>query len=171
MKDVVAYIDGANLRMCTNKFVWKLDYRRLRIWLLEKYKVRTAYLFLGFVPQYKNLYRYLQDSGYELIFKQVAYGADGKLKGNCDADLVVSAMKDFYENVFDKAILVSSDGDYTSLVLFLLEKNKLQTIVSPAPPSACSLLLKRTGAKIAYLSDQKHVLSALNEKSPDQDET
>lgn len=154
----VAYIDGANLHKGVAQLGWTLDYGRLRIWLREKYGVQQAYLFLGLVPKYKNLYTRLQEQGYTLVFKEVTYDGAGKIKGNCDADIVVHAMRNAYENNFDRALLISSDGDYASLVSFLIEKNKLIIILSPASAKKCSILLKRTGAKIAYIGDQKNIL-------------
>ena len=65
-----------------------------------------------------------------------------------------------------KAVLVSSDGDYAGLVKFLLEKDKFLAVVSPAVAIKCSILLKRTGAKISYLNDQKSILRAQKRKSP-----
>jgi len=79
------------------------------------------------VPKYKNLYTHLQELGFTLVFKEVTYDGNGKVKGNCDADIVVKVIRDAYENTFKKAILVSSDGDYASLASFLIEKNKLHT--------------------------------------------
>ena len=67
-------------------------------------------------------------------------------------------MRDAYENKFDKMLLVSSDGDYTPLVSFLIEKDKLEAILSPAISKKCSILLKRTGARIAYIHDQQSIL-------------
>jgi uncharacterized LabA/DUF88 family protein len=153
-----AYIDGANLHTCANSLEWKLDYGKLRIWLKEKYAVQCVYLFLGFIPHYQNLYDSLKILGYELIFKEVIYDHHGKVKGNCDTDIVVHIMKDVYEDRTEKVILVSSDGDYASVVSFLLEKDRLEAILSPALPSRCSVLLKRTHAKIVYLDDQKSIL-------------
>jgi uncharacterized LabA/DUF88 family protein len=86
------------------------------------------------------------------------YDGNGKPKGNCDADLVLQAARDSYENSCDKAIIVSSDGDYASLVEFLKDKNRLLTILSPSVEKKCSILLKRTGAKIVYLNDKKSIL-------------
>lgn len=171
VKNNVAYIDGANLHKGISGLGWKLDYGRFRIWLSEKYKVSQAYLFLGLVPKYKNLYTQLQEQGFTLIFKEVTYDGNGKVKGNCDADIVVRAMRDAYENTFDMAVLVSSDGDYASLVSFLIEKDKLGIILSPAVAEKCSILLKRTGAKIAYLNDQKIILASQKEKAPNADGT
>lgn len=150
---------------------WNLDYRRLRVWLHEKYKVRQAYLFLGLVPKYKSLYTNLQEKGFTLVFKEVTYDGNGKAKGNCDADIVVRVMRDAYESTFDKVVLVSSDGDYASLVSFLIEKGKMLTVLSPYETKKCSVLLKRTGVSIAYISDQKSALQVQKEKTPDADGT
>jgi uncharacterized LabA/DUF88 family protein len=155
----VAYIDGANLHKGVESLGWELNYKRFRVWLSEKYHVQTAYLFLGLLPQYKDLYTRLQEAGFTLIFKEVVYDGAGKPKGNCDADLVLKSVQDFYEKRFDKAILVSSDGDYSGLVSFLLENEKFLSVLSPSNQQSCSVLLKRTGAKIAYLYDQRGLLS------------
>jgi len=157
-KNNVAYIDGANLHKGIENLDWEFDYGRFRIWLKEKYGVDQAYLFLGLIPKYKDLYTKLQEQGYTLVFKEVIFDGEGKAKGNCDADIVVQAMRDAYENKFDKAILVSSDGDYAPLVKFLKEKNKIEFILSPYETKRCSVLLKRTGVKIAYISDQENIL-------------
>ncbi len=167
----IAYIDGANLHKGAIELGWALDYGKLRIWLREKYGVRQAYLFLGLVPKYKNLYTYLQEQGYTLIFKEVTYDGNGKIKGNCDADIVVRVMRDAYENRFEQAVLVSSDGDYASLVSFLVEKNKIRTVLSPYETKRCSILLKKTGVSIAYIGDQKIILQSQNKKAPNADET
>jgi len=95
---------------------------------------------------------------FTLVFKEINYDGNGKVKGNCDADIVVRAMRDAYENTFNKAVLVSSDGDYASLVSFLIEKKKMLVVLSPYETKKCSVLLKRTGVPIAYISDQKSVL-------------
>ena len=166
-----AYIDGANLYRGVEGLGWKLDYRRLRVWLSEKYGIKNAYIFIGLIPKYKELYKYLQECGFTLIFKEVVYDGDGKPKGNCDADLVLQATRDAYENKFDKAIIVSSDGDYAGLVKFLKEHGKFKIILSPHTKDLCSILLKRTNAPIAYLNDQKSILRVRKEKAPDADKT
>ena len=157
-KNNIAYIDAANLHKGIAILGWKLDYHRFRVWLSEKYHVQTAYLFIGLIPKNKDLYGYLQKCGFTLIFKEVVYDGSGKAKGNCDADLVMQSMQDAYEMTFDQAVLVTSDGDYAPLVNFLLSRNKMLTVLSPSNPKKCSILLKRTNVKIAYLNDQRSIL-------------
>lgn len=162
-----AYIDGANLYRGVQSLGWQLEYRKFRVWLKDKYGIKTAYLFLGLIPKYKELYKYLQESGFTLVFKEVVYGGDGKPKGNCDADLVLQAVRDVYEEKCDGAVIVASDGDYASMAAFLIEKKKLVTVLSPRNAKHCSILLKRTGARIAYIDDQRALLEfCQNKKAP-----
>ena len=48
----------------------------LPLWLTEKYAVKQAYLFMGLIPKYKDLYTYLSECGFTLVFKDVV----GELK-------------------------------------------------------------------------------------------
>jgi len=68
-------------------------------------------------------------------------------------------------------LIVSSDGDYSSLVKFLHDNNKLLGILSPALQEKCSILLKRTGARISYINDKRFILEKRKEKAPDTDGT
>ncbi len=138
-----------------------MDYARFRVWLKEKYKVEVAYIFIGLIPKYKDLYAYLQRCGFELQFKDVVY-SEGLPKGNCDSDLLMKACIDLYEGDLNRAVIVSSDGDYAPLIKTLIEKGKLEIILSPAAPKDCSILLKRTGAPIAYINDQRLILEEKN---------
>ena len=153
-----AYIDGANLHRGVESLGWKLDYRRFRSWIRQKFSVADAYLFIGLMPKHAALYTSLQNAGYKLVFKEVVYDGKGNAKGNCDADLVLHAVRDYYENGVATVILVSSDGDYAPLVKFWLEKGIHCTILSPASIRKCSILLKRIGVPIVYLEDVKRKL-------------
>lgn len=166
-----AYIDGANLNNALKELGWLLDYKRFRVWLSDKYAVERAYIFIGFIPRYEKLYTYLQSAGFTLIFKEVIYDGSGKAKGNCDADLVLRAVSDYYENNFNKIILVSSDGDYAGLVKFFKEQQVLNCVISPS--NKCSYLLRKLNISLVYLSTQKLKLKLLpkKEKAPDKDET
>lgn len=134
---------------------WQLDYRRFRSWIRQKFGVTDAKLFIGLLPKHASLYSSLQNAGYKLVFKEVVYDGNGMAKGNCDADLVIQAVRDLYENEVGSIVLVSSDGDYTPLVNLCIEKGVTCTILSPAPINKCSILLKKTGAPIVYLDDVK----------------
>lgn len=167
--NIFAYIYGANLYKGISELGWQLDYARFRVWLKDKYGVNRVYLFIGLIPKYKSLYTFLQEAGFTLIFKETTYDHDGKAKSNCDADLVLRVVCDFYENKIDKAVLITGDGDFAGLVQFLIAKNKLKVILAP-DNEKCSILLKRTGAVITYLKELKTNL-AIKEKAPGKDRT
>ena len=78
---------------------WSIDWVRFRKYLVDKYSVSTAYLFIGFMQSNQDLYSELQKAGYVLIFKPIIVDNNGKAKGNCDADLVLRAIleKDNYD--------------------------------------------------------------------------
>ena len=141
-----------------NTLGWELDYKKFRVWLTDKFRITKAYLFIGNIPKYGKLYAHLQECGYILIFKEVVYDNNGKPKGNCDADLVLKATQDFYTRSYEKMLLISSDGDYSSLISFVMSEKRLLGILSPANEKKCSVLLKRTGAKIFYINEQKKIL-------------
>ncbi|KKQ55029.1 MAG: hypothetical protein US74_C0044G0002 [Parcubacteria group bacterium GW2011_GWA2_38_13] len=92
-----AFIDGANLHKGIKDLGWNLDYKRFRVWLREKYSIDRAYIFIGLVSKHKDLYIFLQEAGFMLVFKETTLDGEGRIKGNCDADLVLKAVVDFYE--------------------------------------------------------------------------
>ena len=157
-----AYIDGVNLHKGIASLGWMLDYNRFRVWLKEKYGVTKAYLFIGFVGKYKNLYTRLQEAGFILVYKEVSYDNTGKVKGNCDAALVLKAVVDYYEHQFSQAVIVSSDGDYAELVGFLKERGVLRLLISPN--DRCSYLLRKQNIPLLYVSTQKSKLESRIEK-------
>lgn len=151
-----AFIDSQNLNLSIQSLGWKLNFARFRIYLKEKYKVEIAYLFIGYLPENQDLYNSLQKYGYVLIFKPTLKYKDGKIKGNCDAELVLQAMIDYA--LYDKAIIVSGDGDFHCLIHYLSQQDKLEKVLIPNKFSYSALLKKFTGKKIAFINDLKDKL-------------
>ncbi len=153
---VSAFIDSNNLNLGIETLGWKLDWRKFRIYMKEKYNVSTAYLFIGYVPTNQDLYSSLQKAGYVLVLKPTIPDKDGNTKGNIDADLVLQTMID-YSN-YDKAIIVSSDGDFYSLVKYLYENSKLRLVMSPYNKTCSSLLKKSAKEKIVFMDNLREKL-------------
>ena len=165
----VAFIDSQNLNLGIQKLGWKLDYRKFRIYLAEKYGVETAYLFIGFVALNQDLYDNLQKAGFILKFKPTVPDADGKIKGNCDADLVLHAALTLEE--YGRAVIVSSDGDFYSLVQYLYEHDKLETVLSPNMQHCSSLLKRAARERIRFMSNLENKLAYVKRKAPPADGT
>ncbi len=163
-----AFIDSQNVNLSIQSMGWKLDFARFRVYLSDKYHVKVAYIFIGYVEGNASLYAHLQKMGYICIFKPTLLYKDGTTKGNCDAELVLQAMIDYDE--YDKALIVTGDGDFYCLVKHLLDKNKLQAVLIPNKFKFSALLKLRELRKfLKYMNDLRIRLEY--KKRPHEDET
>ncbi|HEY5668080.1 MAG TPA: NYN domain-containing protein [Candidatus Saccharimonadales bacterium] len=167
-----AFIDSQNLNLAIRDLGWRLDFRKFRIYLHEKYNVDKAYLFVGYLPQNAALYARLQEAGFICIFRPTLTYKDGTTKGNCDAELVLQSMIDI--NDYDKAIIVSGDGDFQCLAKYLHEQGKLGILLIPNQKKF-SALLKFDIFKPyhRFVSDLRKKLEYIptKKKNPHKDET
>jgi uncharacterized LabA/DUF88 family protein len=139
---IYAFIDSQNLNLGIRDQKWELDFSKFRIYLRDKYKVGKAFLFIGYVSGNEDLYTYLQKVGYIIIFKPTLAVKKGKkaiVKGNVDAELVLHTMIEFKN--YNKAVLISGDGDFRCLIEYLSKKNKLYKLIIPNKKKYSSLLL------------------------------
>jgi uncharacterized LabA/DUF88 family protein len=177
---VYAFIDSQNLNVSVQKFGWKMNWHKFRLFLAEKYGVTEAFMFIGYVPEFESMYEQLHETGYAVVLKptydmtrpqpELAKPAEGgepaepeekkPVKGNIDADLVLWAMKEI--NHYDKAIIVSGDGDFYSLVEYLEEQGKLLHIF--APTGHYSRLFNRFEKYIVRLDQFRRELSYWDSK-------
>ncbi|HEY4508829.1 MAG TPA: NYN domain-containing protein [Candidatus Paceibacterota bacterium] len=157
MSKINIYIDGNNLYRSAKELNFEIDYKKFRGWLRQKYHVANAYLFIGLVPDRVKFYEYLQECGFILIFKQTI-SVSGVIKDNCDAELVLKTVSDFYTKTFDKCLLITGDGDFGCLVEFLVDNSALSAVVAP-DEKKCSILLKNKNIEITFLNDHYHKFS------------
>jgi uncharacterized LabA/DUF88 family protein len=138
--------------------VWRVDLARFRTYLEQKYNVRRAYYYLGYIQEganFENLYESIQTAGFILVFREHNSAMLGKKKGNVDSDIIFSAMKRLYEkDVFGKIVLVSGDGDYKSLVDFLVQEDRFEKILFPNRKFRSSLYKSLSSTYFAYLDDE-----------------
>lgn len=170
---VFAFIDSQNLNLGTSKDIykgkkliykgWKLDFKEFRFYLSDKFRVTKAYLFIGYLKQYEEMYKRLKSYGYEMIFKPTVKDNQGKPKGNVDAELVLQASAIEFSK-YGKAVIVSGDGDFRCLHEFLKKKGKLFKIIIPNTKSQSSLLKEFEEYKV-FLQFEKEKLEAKANKS------
>jgi uncharacterized LabA/DUF88 family protein len=147
---VYAFIDSQNLNVSVQRLGWKMDWKKFRQFLADKYGVTQAFMFIGYIPEQEKMYEQLHDAGYAVVLKptfdmtrprpdapdeQGAKKGKGEedekhVKGNVDADLVLWAMKEMKD--YDQAVIVSGDGDFYSLVEYLVEQKRLHTLLAPS---------------------------------------
>lgn len=175
-----AFIDSQNLNLGVQKVGWKMDWRKFRQYLRDVHNVEKAFMFIGYLPDNEKLYDQMHDLGYLIVLKPTLemYDTEEKAdlrpqtsdkteesdkkpeekrvtKGNVDAELVLYAVKEMPN--YDKAIVVSGDGDFFSLVEYLDQQNKLQNLL--APNWQYSSLLKPFEKYIIRLDQKRNELS------------
>lgn len=174
--NVYAFIDSQNLNLGVQRMGWKLDWRKFRQFLTDEYHVTKSYMFIGYMSENESMYEYMHELGYLVVLKPtvdvkilhsqtndtvqtqpVKESEDQKpiIKGNVDVELVLFAMKEI--DNYDKAIIVSGDGDFFSLAEYLVEKNKLLHILTPN--WQYSSLLKSYEPKIVRLDQMRRKLA------------
>lgn len=147
-----AFIDSQNLNLSIRNQGWVLDFRKFRKYLHTRYHVTKAFLFIGYVYENQDLYTSLQKDGFILVFKPTLKLPNGKVKGNIDAELVLHAMIE-YKN-YDKALIVTGDGDFYCLVDYLRKNDKLLKLMIPNKNRFSSLLRKMT-PHIVFMNNLK----------------
>lgn len=138
-----------------------MDWRKFRKFLADRYGVTKAYMFIGYMPENEDLYEQMHQAGYAVVLKPTfdltrpqpemlevmgeesanargpsssspGGGAEDKkpVKGNIDAELVLWAMKEMSN--YDRAIIVSGDGDFYCLIEYLDQKGRLLNLFAPS---------------------------------------
>ena len=141
MEKNFAFIDTQNVNLAVKDQWWKLDWKKFREYLLNKYKVVTVYLFIWYIPENQDMYTVFQTIWYTLVFKPVLVLKNWITKWNVDAELVLQSMIDY--TTYDKAVIVTWDGDFACLVKYLYKNNKLLTLIVPNQ-NKYSIFLKKT---------------------------
>ena len=157
-----AFIDSQNLNLSIRNQGWVLDFRKFKRYLQDKYEVTKAFVFIGYVYENQDLYTNLQKDGYILIFKPTLRLPSGKVKGNVDAELVLHAMIE-YEH-YDKALIVTGDGDFYCLVDYLFKNDKLLKLMIPNKDKYSSLFRKMM-RRIVFMNNLRGKLEYLPKRA------
>jgi len=144
-----AFIDGTNLHLSAKHLGWEINWETFREYLRKRHNVSQAYYFIGYSVNYEPIYYNLKTCGYTLVHKPVLKLPDGSIKGNCDAELVLHAMIGI--NNYNKAVIVTGDGDISCLVEYLNSVNKFKLVIACRQDSCSYLLRKVAGGNIMFL--------------------
>lgn len=150
-----AFIDSQNLNLAIQDCGWNLDFQRFSEYIRARFSVSKAFLFVGYVAEYQFLYTYLRTVGYIIVFKPTLVLPGEKVKGNVDAELVLHAMIQFPH--YDRAVIVTGDGDFHCLVEYLHTQKKLARLVVPNKYRYSSLL-RRFASDITFLNGTREKL-------------
>lgn len=155
-----AFIDTQNVNLAIKDQWRKLDWKKFRDYLKNKYKVSKAYLFIGYIPENQDMYTFFQNTWYTLIFKPVLHLKNWNTKWNVDAELVLQVMIDY--NKYNKVIIVTWDWDFSCLIKYLYKNNKLLTLIVPNQNKYSIFLKKSAKERIDSLTNLKEKLEYKN---------
>ncbi|MBA7672457.1 hypothetical protein ES703_80634 [subsurface metagenome] len=150
-----AFIDGTNLHLSTENLGWSFDWRLFREYLAKKHRVTKAYYFVGYSQHQIALYDNLNTYGYELIHRTLLIRPDGDIKGDCDTELVLHTMIQWYN--YGKAVIVTGDGDMACLVRHLDDTNKFKLVIACKPDSCSKLIRQASNSNIMYVDYYRHM--------------
>ena len=167
--DNIAFIDGQNVHLGTAGGGWKIDTKRFRVYLREKYRVREAQYWFGcYMKEQKELYKNLKRFGYKVCFKDAYRDQQtSEKKGNVDSDIIFEAARLIMDGVdFDKIVIVSSDGDYKKLIDYLIKRGKFEKILFPSKKNTSSLYRSLSRRYFTYLDAIKSSIEYRKRNSP-----
>ncbi len=162
MEKNYAFIDAQNVNLAIKDQKWSLDWKKLRVYLKDKYKVGKAYLFIWYVSENTDLYSFLQESWFLLVFKPVLELESWKTKWNVDAELVLQSMIEYKK--YNKAVIVTWDWDFACLVWYLRKKWKLKRLIVPNQKRYSSFLKVEWQGFIDSLTNLKKKLQYKKKK-------
>ena len=82
-----------------------------------------------------------------------------KYNADCDSFMTLTIVSDLH--LYDKAVIITSDGDFDEVVKMLLRKDKLRMIFAPCKKGCSKLLRKLTIEKIAYMDEYRDELEKI----------
>lgn len=170
-----AFIDGANLHFTYENLGWKLDYQKLRNYLKKKLSVVVAYYFIGKLQEYEDIYTTLESYDYTIKLKDPSpYTTEEEVcpycrrviapemsrnKCDCDSFLTLQVMSDF--DMYNKAVIITSDGDFDNLVKRLLQRDKLRMVFAPCKAGCSWLLRSAAKGRIAFIDEYRNELEKI----------
>ncbi len=159
----VVYIDAQNLHKKTLEYHWLIDREKFYVYLRQNCKADVIYYAIWYIQRYDTLYTYLSSIGYTMLFKKVTLFSDGTIKWNVDIDIAIRSIFDLFEEWLTKAIVVSNDWDYNTLVDVLKEKNVFDRLLLPDGATASQQLKQSAWTYIQDVQRIRHLI----EKDPD----
>ncbi len=152
-----AFIDASNIIYGAREEGWFIDQKKLFRYLKSKFSVSKAFFYYG--KDSKNIEKEkflgkLKSFGYILRVKQIKRFGN-RQKANCDVDLTMDMLLKIKE--YQRAIVLTGDGDFAPLFAYLLTKKKEITVIS-SPKRTAKEIRALLGGKVLSFDDLKYLL-------------
>lgn len=152
------FIDASNIIYGASNHGWKMDFKKLAHYLKTRFKAVRVIYYAGLDAENNKqlgFYEKLQEFNYILRLVPVKTFKDGKKKADVDSRMTFEIMK--YFSKYNRAIVMTGDGDFYWVLEYLLEKKKEVKLLSHADSTARELK-KLFGEEFTDLGRIKSVL-------------
>lgn len=143
-----AFIDASNIIYGAREEGWLIDQKKLFQYLKIRFSVSKTFFYYGKdskSAKKESFLRKLTSFGYILRVKEIKrYGK--KTKANCDVDLTMDMLLKIKE--YQRAIVLTGDGDFAPLFSYLIGQRKKIIIISSP---------KRTAREIRKIAGDEHI--------------
>lgn len=143
-----AFIDASNIIYGAKAEGWFIDQKKLFAYLTRKFSTSKIFFYYGKDskdPKKERFLSKLRQFGFILRVKEIKrFGK--RTKANCDVDLTMDLLIKIKE--YQRAIVLTGDGDFAPLFSYLIGKKKKIIIISSP---------KRTAKEIKIIAGDKHI--------------
>lgn len=131
MERIAIFIDGANMFYAQRKMGWHIDYRKVYEFYASQAQVYNAFYYTSVTnppdPGMEGFLRALTGMGYTVrrkVVKEILDQETGQTirKANLDIEIVIDMLTT--AQLFDRAVLISGDGDFERAVEYLRGRGK-----------------------------------------------
>lgn len=158
MERITIFIDNSNIFKGFQKYNIKADYEKLKNLITQNRKLQNIFLYEGAVypmsQEKKSWYKELTTrSGYiiKASFDKIAIGE--VIEKKVDIKIAIDIVSLAYENVYDRAVLVSGDGDFVPVVKKVKKLGKIVELWAFRYSIANSLKRELEKEYVHYLDD------------------
>lgn len=152
-----AFIDASNIIYGARTEGWLIDQKKLFNYLKTKFKTSKTFFYFGKDdnnPKQLGFLKKLESFGFILKVKQIKRFGN-RQKANCDVDLTLDMV--LLKEKYDRAIVLTGDGDFLPLFEYL-KKEKKEIAILAFPKSTARELKKFAGGNFIGLTNEKYLL-------------
>ena len=171
MERIIIFIDNSNIFKGFRKYNIKADYEKLKNIITSGRDLRDIFLYEGVVYPIssvkKKWYEDLKkNSGYVIKASFDKIAANDAIEKKIDIKMAIDIISLAYENSFDRAILITGDGDFIPVVNKLKEMNKPVELWAFKYSLSHALMDKIEEGNLFYLDDILMIISIMNKENP-----
>ena len=153
-----AFVDASNIIYGARAEGWFIDLKKLIIYLRNRLKVKKAFFYYGRDSKSEKKEKFLnklEEFGFTLRVKEIKrYGT--RIKANCDVDLTMDML--IMEKQYERAIVLTGDGDFAPLFFYLISKKKKQITVISSPKRTAKEIRTILGGNVLSFDDLRYLL-------------